>query len=314
MAQSDKDRIGFVGLGIMGRPMAGHLVDAGYETTVFDLLPDAVGQLESKGAVAGSSPADVAAPVGHYHHDGAGLAARRGGDCGTWRHLGGRGPRLGRDRHEHDFAHGRPKAGGHFEAADVEMLDAPVTAARQAQSTGASPYSSVATPTCRAVPAGVAGPRRRGNPHGAGRLGHTAKLANQVLGIGCTIGICEGLVLASKAGLDLNKFLTAAMNGASTSWHLEYLGPRILKGDFSPRIHGAPHAERPAISAGSRRRSRFTFANGGVGIESLQVAAGPRRGSYEPGASRPYSGHRTVSGRASPGSGRVGRDLLTQNS
>ena len=60
MARSDKDRIGFVGLGIMGRPMAGHLIDAGYETTVFDLLPDAVAQLEQKGASAGSSPADVA--------------------------------------------------------------------------------------------------------------------------------------------------------------------------------------------------------------------------------------------------------------
>ena len=235
MAASKRDKIGFVGLGIMGRPMAGHLVDAGYETTVFDLLPDAVGQLVSKGAVAGSSPADVAARsdititmVPDSQHVEAAIA-------GTWRHLGGRGPRLGRDRHEHHFAHGRPKAGGHFEATGRRNARRPGDRRRDRRNQRESLHTRRGDANvferCLPVLQILGGAVTHMGPGGSG---HTAKLANQVLGIGCTIGICEGLVLASKAGLDLNKFLTAAMNGASTSWHLEYLGPRILKGDFSP--------------------------------------------------------------------------------
>ena len=235
MAASKRDRIGFVGLGIMGRPMAGHLVDAGYETTVFDLLPDAVGQLESKGAVAGSSPADVAARsdititmVPDSQHVEAAIAGPGG-------ILEGAAP----GSVVIDMSTISPMAGQKLAATlkqqDVEMLDAPVTGGETGAINGSLSIlvggDANVFERCLPVLQVLGGAVTHMGPGGSG---HTAKLANQVLGIGCTIGICEGLVLASKAGLDLNKFLAAAMNGASTSWHLEYLGPRILAGDFSP--------------------------------------------------------------------------------
>ena len=235
MAQSDKDRIGFVGLGIMGRPMAGHLVDAGYETTVYDLLPDAVEQLVSKGANAGSSPADVASRsdititmVPDSQHVEAAIA----GPCGI---IEGATP----GSVVIDMSTISPMAGqqlaGRLKEQDVDMLDAPVTGGETGAINGSlsilvggdADVFERSLPVLQILGGAV-------THMGPGGMGHTAKLANQVLGIGCTIGICEGLVLASKAGLDLEKFLSAALNGASTSWHLEYLGPRILSGDFAP--------------------------------------------------------------------------------
>ena len=69
---------------------------------------------------------------------------------------------------------------------------------------------------------------------GPGGSGHAAKLANQILGVGCMIGVAEGLVFAKKMGLDLRTFVEAASKGASTSWMLERQGPAILDGDFAP--------------------------------------------------------------------------------
>ena len=54
------ERIGFVGLGIMGKPMAKNLVKAGYDLTVYNRSPKAVSELEQQGARAGLSSADVA--------------------------------------------------------------------------------------------------------------------------------------------------------------------------------------------------------------------------------------------------------------
>ena len=54
------ENIGFVGLGIMGKPMARNLMKAGYQVTVFDLFPDPVDELVAEGATKGTSGADVA--------------------------------------------------------------------------------------------------------------------------------------------------------------------------------------------------------------------------------------------------------------
>jgi 2-hydroxy-3-oxopropionate reductase len=58
---ADKERIGVIGLGIMGKPMARNLMAAGHEVTVYDLFPEPVEELVTDGAKLGASPADVAA-------------------------------------------------------------------------------------------------------------------------------------------------------------------------------------------------------------------------------------------------------------
>src|SRR2546425_11308495 len=54
------ERIGFIGLGIMGRPMAGHLVDAGYAVTVWNRTRGKLAPLLERGAAAADSPREVA--------------------------------------------------------------------------------------------------------------------------------------------------------------------------------------------------------------------------------------------------------------
>ena len=55
-----KETLGFVGLGIMGKPMAKNLLDAGYGLVVYDIMPEPVAELASMGAVTVASPAEVA--------------------------------------------------------------------------------------------------------------------------------------------------------------------------------------------------------------------------------------------------------------
>ena len=64
--------------------------------------------------------------------------------------------------------------------------------------------------------------------------GHTTKIANQLIGVATLAGLSEAFVLAKKSGLDMQTFYDAVKNGAGRSWALETLGPKILKGDFSP--------------------------------------------------------------------------------
>ena len=78
-------RIGFIGLGNMGGPMARNLLKAGHQVTGFDLVPDLIAQLVKDGAVAASSPADAARDGRGRRHHAAGGRAYAGG-------LSGRGP------------------------------------------------------------------------------------------------------------------------------------------------------------------------------------------------------------------------------
>ena len=66
---------------------------------------------------------------------------------------------------------------------------------------------------------------------GAGQ--HT-KMGNQILIAGTMIGVCESLLYAAKAGLDLETVLQSVRGGAAGSWSLDNLGPRIMKGNFDP--------------------------------------------------------------------------------
>jgi 3-hydroxyisobutyrate dehydrogenase len=68
-------------------------------------------------------------------------------------------------------------------------------------------------------------------PAGAGQ--HT-KMVNQVLIATNMIGVCEGLLYAYKAGLDLNVVLQSVGSGAAGSWSLNNLGPRVIAGNFEP--------------------------------------------------------------------------------
>lgn len=71
---------------------------------------------------------------------------------------------------------------------------------------------------------------------GAGS-GQRAKMANQILIAGGMIGVCESLLYAYQAGLNLEDVLAAVSQGAAGSWSLSNYGPRILRGDFQPGFY-----------------------------------------------------------------------------
>jgi 3-hydroxyisobutyrate dehydrogenase len=73
--------------------------------------------------------------------------------------------------------------------------------------------------------------------HGGPGAGQHAKMANQVLVGAGMIGICEALLYAHRAGLDLNKMLESTSTGAAGSWALSNLAPRIIRGDFAPGFY-----------------------------------------------------------------------------
>jgi 3-hydroxyisobutyrate dehydrogenase len=68
---------------------------------------------------------------------------------------------------------------------------------------------------------------------GAGAGQHT-KLVNQILVAGNIVAVCEALLYASRAGLDVSSVLTSVSGGAAASWALANLAPRIVAGDFAP--------------------------------------------------------------------------------
>jgi 3-hydroxyisobutyrate dehydrogenase len=73
--------------------------------------------------------------------------------------------------------------------------------------------------------------------HGGPGAGQHAKMVNQTLVGAGMIGICEALVYAHRAGLNLDKVLESTASGAAGSWALSNLAPRIIKGDFAPGFY-----------------------------------------------------------------------------
>ena len=230
-----KERIGFVGLGIMGAPMSRHLLDAGHAVTVWNRTASRMQPLVDAGAKAGQSPADVAArsditiTMVSDSQDVEEVIAGPGGI------IEGATPGSAViDMSTISPATSRALAARLAER-DVQMLDAPVTGG----STGAENATlsifgggdEATFERCLPVFRVLGKAVTHMGPSGSG---HTAKLANQILGAGCMIGVAESLVFAKKAGLNLRKFLDAAKDGAGGSWHLANMAPLIFDGDFSP--------------------------------------------------------------------------------
>ena len=233
MARNEK--IGFVGLGIMGMPMAGHLLDAGYDVAAYDVRRAAVQEASQRGAEACSSPAEVASLsdiIITMVPDSPDVEAVIAGDNGILD--GVQHGSVVIDMSTIDPATGQRMA-ELLQEKGADMLDAPVTGgAIGAQNATLSIFvggSAESFERCKPVLELLGASVMHMGPGGTG---HTAKLANQILGATCMIGVAEAFVFAKKAGLDLRTFYEAAIRGAGNSWHLEKLGPKIIDGDFAP--------------------------------------------------------------------------------
>jgi len=217
-------RIGFIGLGNMGLPMAGNLVKAGYEVIGYDLVADHVERAKQRGVVAGGSPAEAASgmhavitmlPAGKdtiaVYSDGVLSAAQRGTlfiDCSTID--------VASARAAHELA---GKAG-------MASLDAPVSGgvagAEAATLTfmvgGERAVFDGAEPLLKAMG------KRIVHCGGAG-AGQAAKICNNlILGVSM-IAVSEAFVLAEKLGLSAQALFDVASNSSGRCWALDTYCP-----------------------------------------------------------------------------------------
>ena len=228
-------RIGWIGTGVMGRSMAGHLLAAGFPLTLTTrtrakaepLLAAGAAWAETPRAVAEAS--DIVCSIVGMPHD---VEAVHLGEHGTL--SAARLPRLVIDLTTSSPALARRIAGA-AAAKGVGALDAPVSGgdlgARNATLSvmcgGSAADFATAEPVLAKLGKTIV---LQGGP-GAGQ--HT-KLVNQLLIAGTMLGLAEGLAYAKRAGLDPETVLASVGGGAAASWSLAHLAPRVLKGDFAP--------------------------------------------------------------------------------
>lgn len=228
-------RVGWIGTGVMGTSMCGHLLDAGCDVTVTSRTQERALGLVERGATWRDTPAGAAEGadvvlimVGHPSDvrevvlgpEGA-LAA--GSQPGTIVDMTTSEPSLAREIHAAAAAVG------------VASVDAPVSGgdvgARNATLSimvgGDEPAVTEVMPLLEAMGKTIV---HQGGP-GAGQ--HT-KMVNQILIATGMIGVCEALLYGYRAGLDLDTVLESVSTGAAGSWSLSNYAPRMLDGDFEP--------------------------------------------------------------------------------
>lgn len=231
-------KIAWIGTGVMGASMAGHLQAAGHTLTVFNRTKDKAAGLLKNGARWAATPAEAAADaeivftiVGYpadveavtLETNGILSAVRRGTvlvDCTT------SSPVLAQ------------KIAIAAKAKGVDALDAPVSGgdigAKNATLSfmvgGDAAVFEKVKPLFTVMGKSAV---LQGGP-GAGQ--HT-KMVNQILIANNMIGICESLLYAEKSGLDPLTVLQSVGGGAAASWSLSNLWPRIIDGNFEPGFY-----------------------------------------------------------------------------
>lgn len=232
---NNKDILGFIGTGVMGSSMAGHLLAAGNEVHVYNRTKSKAEKLIEKGAIWEDSPSDLASKcniiftIVGYPKDVEEVYLGKNGLLES----AAKGSLLV------DMTTSSPKLACRlWEAADVlgiSVLDAPVTGgdrgAREAVLTilvgGSKKDFDRALPYFKLMGTKI---RHMGMPG----CGQNTKLANQVALAGTMTGMCEGLAFAKGCGLDPKEVLEAISGGAAGSWSLTNYAPRILNRDFEP--------------------------------------------------------------------------------
>ncbi len=255
-----KTRIGWIGTGVMGTSMCGHLLAAGYQATVYNRSKAKLGSLLEKGAAEASSPKDVAAAsdvvftIVGFPHDvrevtlgGEGtLAGSRPGtvlvDMTTSE------PALAREIYEA------------AKARKVHSVDAPVSGgdvgAREARLSimigGDAEVVSALQPLFQTMGKTIV-------HQGAAGAGQHTKMVNQVLIASNMIGVCEGLLYGYKAGLDLSTVMQSVASGAAGSWSLSNLGTRMIAGNFDPGFFVEHFLKDMGIALAESRRMKLAL-------------------------------------------------------
>ena len=276
-------RIGWIGTGVMGSSMCGHLLEAGHEATVFNRTRARAEPLLGKGAAWAGSPAEVAAAAEIVFTMVGFPADVREVVLGENGALSAAAPGSALV----DMSTSEPSLAVEiYEAArarDVQSVDAPVSGgdvgARNAtlsiMAGGDREAFERVRPLFEVLGKTIV---HQGGP-GAGQ--HT-KMVNQILIASGMIGVCEALLYGYKAGLDLETVMESVSGGAAGSWSLSNYGPRMLKGDFEPGFFVEHFVKDMEIALAEARRMNLALPGLALAHElyvALKAQGGARKGT-----------------------------------
>jgi 3-hydroxyisobutyrate dehydrogenase len=276
--------IGWIGTGVMGSSMCGHLLDAGYAVTVHTRTRSRAESLLVRGAAWAGTPAEVAAASDVVFTIVGFPADVREVVLGPQGVLAGSRPATVLV----DMTTGEPSLAVEIHAAarekGVDAIDAPVSGgdvgARNATLSimvGGDPEPvERVRPLLETMGKTIV---RQGGP-GAGQ--HT-KMVNQILIATGMIGVCEALLYGYRAGLDLEIVLESVAGGAAGSWSLSNYGPRMLAGSFEPGFVVEHFVKDMGIALAEARRMRLSLPGLALANQlyvALEAQASGRNGTH----------------------------------
>ena len=235
-------KIGFIGVGIMGKPMAKNLIDAGYELVVYDIVEKALNEVVEHGAERGTSPKDIAEKsdiiitmLPNSPDVKKVVLGENGVIAGVKKgqiliDMSSIAPLVSRE-----VATELTKKG-------VEMLDAPVSGGQEKAEAGTLAImvggKKEIFEECKGILDVMGGSVTLVGDIGAGQ---TTKLANQIIVAVNIAAVAEALIMGKKAGVDPEAIFNAIRGGLAGSQCLEDKAPRMFEGRYDPgfriRLH-----------------------------------------------------------------------------
>jgi len=280
---AEKDvRVGWIGTGVMGSSMCGHVLDAGYSVTVYTRTKARAQPLLDKGASWADNPAAVARAadviftiVGFPQDVRAVLLGPDGvidnaSPGATVVDMTTTEPSLAVELYDDAHANG------------IQSIDAPVSGgdigARNAALSIMVGGDDAAV--VRVMPVLECMGKTIVRQGGAGAGQHT-KMVNQILIASGMIGVCEALLYGYRAGLDLDTVLESVGGGAAGSWSLANYGPRMLAGDYEPGFFVEHFIKDMGIALSEASRMRLALPGLALAHQlyvALEAQGGGRRG------------------------------------
>ncbi len=265
--------IGWIGTGVMGASMAGHLLDGGHTVEVYNRTRARADALVERGATWRDSPrelasdADIVCLMLGYPVDVRSVVLGDGGILEAMKP----GSLL------IDFTTSEPALAAEIHEAaaakDIDSLDAPVSGgdvgARNATLVIMVGGEQTAFERAQELFSLLGQTIKLAGGPGSGQ--HT-KMVNQIAISAGMIAICEALLYAHRAGLDLDETIDTIKGGAAGSWSLSNYGPRVLKGDFAPGFKIDHFVKDLGIALAEARQMGLSLPGTAL-AEQLYVAA-----------------------------------------
>jgi len=230
-----KEKIGWIGIGVMGKSMCSHVLNAGYDVSIYNRTKEKASDLLDKGATWCLNPREVAEKsdivftIVGFPHDVESVYLGENGVLSS----------IKKGAIVVDMTTSEPSLAQRIykEAKEkgVSSIDAPVSGGDVGAKNGTlaimaggdkETYDKI-FPFLELMGKNIAYMGKAG-------AGQHTKMSNQILIASTMIGVVESLLYAYKAGNDLNEVINVIGKGAAGCWSINNLGPRIVEGNFDP--------------------------------------------------------------------------------